>query len=147
MSALIQPFVTLAPSRTIKRSVALLGVGAVAWEGGIVCVDSARPGAVWPAAGGIATLTPVGIFAASIDNSLGATVVQIGIELQRERPVRYFDSVTGAGAVTLASMFAMLFLASDHELTTVATGNSPAGRMLAMSPLGYPSGIGVEFPF
>jgi hypothetical protein len=129
--------------RTGGLKSARLAAGAVAWDGGIACIDTAAPGGLVPA-GPSTTLRPVGTFTRSVDNSASGTPVGVGIEFFRERWIAYWDSVTGAGAITLADLYSTVFLASDHELTTDPTGASPYGVVWELFPLGYPTGIGVE---
>ena len=152
MAVLAAARVIIVPRGTIKKATFPLGIGAIAWSNGIACIDSANVGAVWPGPGTngktlSTTVQPIGTFEGSANNSLGAATVPIGVELSRERELVYLDSVTGAGAITVANLFQMAYLVDDHTVTTVSTGASKAGLVWAVSPQGYPGGGGVEFPF
>jgi hypothetical protein len=144
MAALTGPRVALVGRGTVKKTTFPLKAGATAWDGGVACIDTANPGSVVPADGVTTTLKPIGTFTTSVNNSAGSGIAMVGVELFREREVYYYDSVTGAGAVTESNLFSDLYLASDHEVTTVATG-SPAGfAWRIVHPGGY---IAVEAPF
>jgi hypothetical protein len=148
MSALTAARVQLVFKGTIKKTTYPLKTGATAWAGGIAAIDTANPGYVFPFAAGTTTTKPIGWFLDSVNNSAGGTTVPIGVELFREHDVTYYDSVTGAGAVTAANLFQTLYGASDHEVTTSSSGSAPvAGVMLGFGPQGYPNAIGVEAPW
>src|SRR5580704_4369716 len=142
MSALAAVRVVLVARGTIKKTSYPLAAGAKAWEGGIACYDTGAAGSVKQGAVST-TLVPIGCFLASYDNTAGGSTVPIGVELFHEKEVSYWDSVTGGGAITIANLFQTVYLASDHELTTVSTGASAFGRVFAFGPQGYPSGVGV----
>ncbi len=144
MAALIAPRYVNVRQGSIKKGTFPLGIGVKAWEGGMACIDSARVGAIWP--GSVAaTLKDVGWFMGSVDNSAGGTTVGVPVELARERWLQYWDSVGGGGAITIANLFQQVYIASDHELTTVATGASPAGIVWLVGGVnGYPNAIGIE---
>lgn len=136
---------------TIKKIVYPLGIAATAWENGVACIDSANLGAVWP--GKVATtLTRIGLFTQSVNNSAGGTTVPVGVELDEELDIVWLDSVASGGTVTIANLFQVLYLASDHEVTTTSTGASKAGIMWALGGtfglgLNYPGAIGVGKPY
>jgi hypothetical protein len=144
MAALIAPRVTLVRQWAMKKATFPLGIGAKAWEGGMACIDSARVGAVWP--GSVATtLKDIGWFMGSVDNSAGGATVPVPVELTREKWLQLWDSVGGGGAITNANLFQQVYIASDHELTTVATGASPVGIVWLVGGVnGYPNAIGIE---
>lgn len=147
MAALTAARVQLVFKGTIKKTTYPLKTGATAWANGIAAIDTSNPGYVLPFAAGSTSLKPIGWFLDSVNNSAGGTTVPIGVELFREKDVAYYDSVTGNGAVTSANLFETLYGASDHEVTTVSSGNSPAGMMVGFGPQGYPNAIGVEAPW
>jgi hypothetical protein len=144
MAALTGPRITLVRQGSVKKTTYQLPTGYTAYDGGMACIDTANPGYVYPGRTGSTTLIPIGWF--SCDGSVVGPG-PVGVECRREHEIQYWDSVTGAGAVTSANMFQELYVASDHELTTVSTGASPVGRMWSYSPQGYPGGIGIEPPF
>jgi len=143
MAALTAARVILVPNGTLKKATFPLAAGVKAWQNGMACVDSANVGAVYPATVST-TLLAIGKFLDSVDNSAGGTTVPIGVELTRERLVEYWDSVTGAGAITISNLFQDVYIASDHELTTVSTGASKYGKVWTIAAQGYPASVGVE---
>jgi hypothetical protein len=146
MAKLTAARVVLVPRGKLKKASFPLGYGVTAgqaWENGMACIDTANLGAVW-AASVSTTLKPIGKFIESKDNSAGGATIPIGVELTRERDLEYWDSVTGAGSITIANLFQTLYIASDHELTTSSSGASIYGVMWTFSPQGYPNGVGVE---
>lgn len=106
-----------------------LPVGKKATEGGNAVFDTANPDAVYPAVGGSTTLIPIGKFLQSIDNTNGSASVSVQVQPNEEIWCRNWDSVTGSGAVTASNIGSEVYLASDHEVTTVSSGNSAAGRV------------------
>ena len=116
-------------SRQIPDFQAPMPTGYTAWEGGTACIDTANPGLVYPAYSGQNTLIPIGWFTVSINNSAGTGNVNVNIKLNQEVTLRNFDSVTGAGAVTISNQFSEVYLSSDHEVTTTAGSNAKAGRV------------------
>jgi|SRR5580704_7783370 hypothetical protein len=143
MSALTAARVVLCTPGAIKNVTYPLAIGAKAFENGMCCYDTGAYGAVKQGAVST-TLVPIGTFIASYDNTSGGANVPIGIELFKEHPVTYWDSVTGGGAITIANLFQLVYIADDHTLTTVSTGASAFGRVWWVSPPGYPGGVGVE---
>lgn len=99
-----------------------------AYAGGVACLDTASPGAVYPAAAASSTQIPVGVFVNTVANTSGANV-NVTVELNVEVWCRNWDSVTGAGAVTISNLLQEVYMASDHEVTTTAGSNSKAGRV------------------
>lgn len=146
MSALTAARVQLVFRGTIKKTTFPLKAGAKAFENGIAAIDSASAGTVVPFAAASTTLLPIGWFLSSVDNSAGGAAVPVGVELFKEKDIAYYDSVTGAGAVTAANLFSTLYGASDHEVTTSSSSASKAGIMWAFGAQGYPGAIGVEAP-
>lgn len=149
MAALTSPRVQLTFRETIKKVVYPLAAGAKAWENGMACVDTAAAGVVKPGAVST-TLIRIGLFTQSVDNSAGGTAVPVGVDLDEEITIDWFDSVASGGTVTIANLFQVLYIASDHELTTTSTGASKAGIMWAFGGAfggqGYAGAIGVGKP-
>lgn len=146
MSALTSARVVLALIQKIKTITYPLLVGAKAFEGGIACYDTAALGGVKQGAVST-TLVPIGLFRGTFDNTSGSATVPIGVELFEEKSVTWYDSVTGGGAITIANLFQTVYLASDHEATTVSTGASVAGRVFSINMGNYPGAVGVVAPF
>jgi hypothetical protein len=146
MSALVAARVSLALIQKIKSISYPLAIGAKAFEGGICCYDTAAFGAVKQAAVST-TLVPIGIFRQTFDNTSGAATVPIGVELFEEKNIVWYDSVGGGGAITIANLFETVYLASDHEATTVSTGASAAGRVYSINMGNYPGAVGVLASF
>jgi hypothetical protein len=143
MAALTAARVVTVPIGTIKKATFPLKAGHKVWQNGMACIDTASAGSVVEGAVST-TLKPIGKFVDSVDNSAGGATVPVGVELTRERQLEYWDSVTGAGAITTANLFSSVYIADDHTLTTVSTGASAYGIVWAISPQGYPGAVGVE---
>lgn len=145
MGLLTKARVSTTPTGAIPQmSFPLAAAAPAAWEGGIACFDSARPGFVYPYAVSVNTMSPIGWFSESVDNSAGGSTVPVGVKLNREIQLSYWDSVTGGGAVTVANLGTNVYLASDHEVTTTAGAQSHSGRVWLVRADGQ---VGVEFPF
>jgi len=119
-----------------------LPTGYNAYEGGMACLDTANPGAVYPGYVVSTTLIPIGKFTQQLLNTSGANV-NVSVELNVEIWCRNWDSVTGAGAVTISNQLQEVYIASDHEVTTTSSGNSKAGRVWDVNG----DGIWVQSPF
>lgn len=143
MAALTSAYVATSPEGALPSLSLPLAAGQKCYENGIACFDSANLGGVRRASVAT-TLTPIGSFLESVDNSAGGSAVMVGVKLNREIKLRYYDSVSGGGAVTAAAIGGNCYLASDHEVTVTATGASVAGRVWIVRADGK---IGVEFPF
>lgn len=148
MAALTAPRVQLVFRETIKKVVYPLAPGVKAFENGMACIDTAAAGVVKPGATS-ATLIRIGLFTQTIDNSAGGSAVPVGVDLDEEITIDWFDPA-GSGTPTIANLFSVLWIASDHEVTTTSTGASKAGIMWAMGGVfggqGYPGAIGVGKP-
>jgi hypothetical protein len=142
MSALTAARQGLAFRQKIKTISYPLAVGAKAWDNGMACYDTSAFGSVKQGAVST-TLVPIGSFRGSFDNTSGSTTVPIGVELNEEKEIQWWDSVTGGGAVTIANLFQTVYIASDHEVTTTTTGASVAGRVFSINMGNYPGAIGV----
>ena len=144
MSALTATRVVLVGQGTIKKTSYPLAAGEKVFKNGMVAYDTARPGAMYKAASGVATFVPFGWALEDVDNSAGSAAIPCGVELFREHPIQYWDSVTGANALTAGNLFDDAYIFSDHELTKNSGTVSKYGKVLAFSPQGYPNAIGVE---
>jgi hypothetical protein len=134
----------------LKKVTYPLAIGATAWSGGIACIDTAAAGALKAGASGSATLIRIGLFINSVNNSAGGAAVPVEVDLDEEITIDWFDAA-GAGTPTIANLFQIMYLASDHEVTTTSTSNSKAGIMWALGGtfgigLNYPGAIGVGKP-
>lgn len=143
MAALTAERAILVATRSIRRATFPLKAGSKAFANGLACYDTASAGTVTQGATST-TLIPIGRFLSSFDNTAGGSSVPIGVMLDREHLVSYWDSVTGGGAITIANLFQTVFITTDHEFTTVSTGASKGGIVWDVSPAGYPGGIGIE---
>lgn len=143
MSALAAARVVLVARGTLKKATFPLKAGSKAFEGGMACYDTASAGSVTQGAVST-TLVPIGLWIDTKDNSAGGSTVPIGVDLNREHFIEYWDSVTGGGAVTISNLFADVYIADDHTVTTVSSGASKYGKVWAVSPQGYPGAVGVE---
>ena len=128
--------------RAISTVQAPLPTSYTATEGGAACIDTANLGAVYPAVSGSTTLIPIGKFVSSVKNTSGSNI-NVSVKLDQEVWVRNWDSVTGGGAVTISNQFAVVYMSSDHEVTTTSTSNSKAGRVWDVNG----DGVWVEQPW
>ena len=119
-----------------------LPTGQTATEGGQACLDTANPGAVYPAVSGSTTLIPIGKFLATLANTSGGNL-PVQVELTVEVWCRNWDSVTGAGAVTISNQLQEVYMVSDHEVSTTSGTNSKAGRVWDVNG----DGIWIQPPF
>lgn len=142
MAALTAARVVGSLRSTIKKVTLPLVAGGTAWENGVACIDTSAAGVVKPGASGSTTLIRIGLFTQSVNNSAGGATVPIGVDLDEEIILTWFDAAS-SGTPTIANLFAEMYLASDHEVTTTASGNSKAGIMWA---LGGTFGIGMNYP-
>ena len=120
-----------------------LPAGYTAYSGGRACLDTANPGYVYPAYTGQNTLIPIGVF---VNNTavVGSATAVVNVQLEpNEVVVTNWDSVTGAGAVTIANQLQEVYLASDHEVTTTAGSNAKAGRVWDVNG----DGVWIQAPF
>lgn len=143
MAALTAARVLLVPTGKMKVAVFPLKNGSNAWENGMACIDSANAGSVTQGAVST-TLKAIGRFTTNLGTNSSGGTVPVGVELERERDIAYWDSVASGGTITIANLFATVYIASDHELTTTSTGASVYGIVWAIGPQGYPGGVGVE---
>ena len=123
----------------------LLPVGYTATNGGMACLDTALPGFVYPATAGVNTQIPIGVFRfGSVAQVVGGSNVVVNVQLEpNEVWCRNWDSVTGAGAVTIANQLQEVYIASDHEVTTTSGANAKAGRVWDVNG----EGIWIQSPF
>jgi len=144
MAALIASRVATTPCGAVPGMSMPLPAGQKAFAGGIACFDSGNPGGVYRAAGGNANLSPIGWFTEDVDNTSGGAAVPVGVQFNREIQLSYWDSATGAGAITTANLGSTAYLLDDHSLTITAGSNSKAGRIWIVRGDGQ---VGVEFLF
>ena len=102
--------------------------GQTCYVGSMMALDTANPGKVYPCTTSVSTQTPIGKALVSVANTSGANV-NVNVELNVEVTCRNWDSVTGAGAVTISNQLAEVYIASDHEVTTTSGSNGYAGRV------------------
>jgi hypothetical protein len=101
----------------------------VAWSGGMACIDSAD-NTVKPGVSGNATLTRIGNFAESLDNSANTASANVLVKLDKELVAQWYDNATGAAAVV--GLFTNAYILDDHTVQVTAGGNSIAGRVWAI---------------
>lgn len=150
MSALTAARVVGSLRAPIKKITYPLVAGGTAWGGGIACINTAALGSVTNGQSGVATLIRIGLFINNVNNSAGGAAVPVGVDLDEEIMLDWFDAA-GTGTPTIANLFQMMYIASDHEVTTTTTSNSKAGIMWALGGtfgigLNYPGAIGVGKP-
>lgn len=109
------------------------------FEGGIACLDTSAHVCTKGAASN-ANLIRVGEFLQDYDNSGSTATANVMVSLNQEIVIRWYDSVTGGSAVTVANLYATVYIFDDHTLTTSSSGNSSAGRLWAVDPV---KGVGV----
>jgi hypothetical protein len=134
------------PRSTWSRKIPIISLpmpsGQTCWVGSEMALDTANPGLVYPATGGVSTQTPIGKSLSSVANASGGNL-NVNVELNEEVTCRNWDSVTGGGAVTIANQLAEVYIASDHEVTTTAGSNGKAGRVWDVNG----DGVWVQGPF
>ena len=133
MSALTQ---ARFPNRVTRQSTIAMpmttGAGMKVFRGSRVCVDTSTH-FLAPFVSGNANLIPVGTAQADVDNTSGTGTVYVLVLLDHEVVLNWYDSVTGAGAVSTTvggtSLFQTVYGSDDHTVTTTSSGNSRAGRV------------------
>ncbi len=110
----------------------------VAYAGGMACIDSAD-GCVKPGVSGVTTLTRVGDFAESLDNSANTGSSNVLVNLDKELVGKWYDNATGGAAVV--TLFTSCYVLDDHTVTATSGSNSVAGRVWAIDTV---KGILVE---
>ncbi len=101
----------------------------VAYAGGMACIDS-NDGCVKPGVAGNTTLTRVGNFAESLDNSANTASANVLVKLDKELSAQWYDNATGAAAVV--TLFTSCYVLDDHTVTVTSGSNSVAGRVWAI---------------
>ncbi len=101
----------------------------IAYSGGMACIDSAD-GCVKPGVSGITTLTRVGNFAESVDNSANTGSANVLVKLDKEIKAQWYDNATGGAAVV--TLFTSAYVLDDHTVTATQGSNSVAGRVWAI---------------
>jgi len=138
MAALIDKRMT---RETRMKNVALpLATGQAAFQGAIACAD-VTTGTVKRGAAGNASLLKLGEFADTVDNTAGASTVNVLVSLDVEIVARWYDNDPGAGAVVAIDLWQDCYILDDHSVTMTSTGNSVAGRVWAVDAV---KGILVE---
>jgi hypothetical protein len=143
MSGLTSPRYALNVSGKIDSLSFPVAAGTKVFQGGVACFDSASPGAVYPASAST-TLSPIGLFAATVDNTAGSAAVPVQVQLNREIQLVWLDNDVSPHTVTTSSIGVNEYLADDHTVTTNSSGNSHSGRVWVVRANGQ---VGVEFPF
>ncbi|HEY1956040.1 MAG TPA: hypothetical protein VGH28_10510 [Polyangiaceae bacterium] len=119
----------LAKERTQKplfiKSIRLpMGANFKAWKGGMACIDTAAAGVVVQGKTST-TLTRIGQFAETVDNTGGAASAQlVNVDLDREICCMGF---VNDGTITSANLLTNVYVADDHTVTATATGASHSG--------------------
>lgn len=79
------------------------------------------------------TQIPIGLALDAVDLTAATSPGTVTIDLFEEVDVRWFDSVTGANAVSTTvgggSFFTTVYFTDDHTVSTSSSGNSLAGRV------------------
>lgn len=124
-----------APRVTTKVTSALpmnFGSGMKVFKGSRVAVNTAT-NYVEPARSGVTTLIPIGTAAQDLDLSAASASQNVLVRLDRPIELFWYDSVTGANAVSNTvgggSFFTTVYMSDDHTVTTASSGNSVAGRV------------------
>lgn len=124
-----------APRVTVKVTAALpmnFGSGMKVFKGSRVAVNTATH-YVEPARAGVTTLVVIGTAAQDLDLTAASASANVLVRLDRPVELWWYDSVTGANAVSTTvgggSFFTTVYLASDHEVTTSSSSASKAGRV------------------
>ncbi len=110
----------------------------IAYSGAMACIDS-NDGCVKPGVSGVTTLTRVGEFAESLDNSANTASANVMVNLDKELVGKWYDNATGGAAVV--TLFTSAYILDDHTVTATSGSNSIAGRVWAIDSV---KGILVE---
>ena len=97
------------------------------FQGGMACADTSDGSVTKGAAS--TTLTRIGTFAQTLDNSASTATTQVMVQLEKEIVGTWFDNATGANAVVAANLFSDCYILDDHTVTMATSGNSKAGRV------------------
>lgn len=108
----------------------LLAAAQKVFQGGIACGDTST-GTVKKAAAST-TLVRIGEFTENVDNSAGATSVQVLVDLDHEVVGRWYANDTGANAISAADLFNDVYMLDDQTVTKASSGTSKAGRAWAV---------------
>jgi hypothetical protein len=100
--------------------------GEVAFQGGMACVDTAD-GKCYPGQAGT-TLIPIGYFVENADATLGD--VTCTVRLFREVIAFWWAN---SGNVNANDIMQECYIADDQTVTMTSSGNSKAGRIVAVS--------------
>lgn len=123
--------------KTIRR---VLADEAVAFEGGIACIDLGV-GELVPAKVDT-TIFPVGTFADVGNGVTGDGTVTVKVNLFKEIWCEWFANAAGGDAVDAGDVGGLCYLLDDQTVTANATGKSVAGRVWDVSAT---KGVLVEF--
>ena len=126
MAALTAPRNTLRQGQARDRITVALKANAKVFKGGLVCVDATGYGVAGASA---ASLIPMGIAQATVDNTGGASgAVSVDVELG----VFKLDNA-GSNTVTQASVGgAAIYMNDDHTVSTLSTAQSVAGKCVRL---------------
>lgn len=113
----------------LKKAAFPLAAGGKVWSGGIACGDTSD-GTV-KSGQASTTLVKLGEFVDSVDNSAGASAVNVLVDLDREVVARWYDN---AGDIVAADLFQDAYIVDDHTVALSSGTNtrSKAGRIWAV---------------
>lgn len=117
-----------------------LKAGQIAYKGASACLNTAD-GKCYPAAGALATLLTLGVFAETVDASaagpLGSVDQPVNVDLLRQKTVLWRAN---DGTIAAANVGSACYYLDDSTVTLTATAHSKAGTILAVDSV-----LGVAF--
>ena len=123
----------------IQKTTYSLLAGQAVYDGGAAYFDTGSYGTVTGTPS--ATTRFIGKF--FMPPASSGSAQNVGVILRSEILVSWWDSVTGANKVTAANMFAPVYWADNHTLSTSAGDGPIGGRVVGFAPVGYPLGVGI----
>ena len=125
----------------VKHLALPLAVGAKAFFGGIACVDFVA-GKMVQGQGSDSQLEAIGEFEndIAIDNTAGSAVVQVLVNLDREKVLKYYANDTTT-PVQATDVFKICFILDDNTATMNPDGAAALGRVWDVDSV---QGVGVE---
>jgi len=138
MTALVQA--RMGRETAVKEIQLALAAGAVAYQSGRCCIDTAT-NTVKPPAGGVNTLVSIGQFAETVDNSAGTGTTLVNVDLDEEIFLRWYDNATGGAAIAEPSLGKTAYWVDNNTVGGTAGSNSKAGRVWFTDPV---NGVAVQ---
>lgn len=121
---------------TIRRAGMQLAAGQKVFKNTIACIDTST-GTVKQGTAST-TLKPIGVFNEDLDNSAGGSSVEVDVNFIDEIVIVWWAN---GSSITAANIGSTAYILDNVTVTTVATGHSALGTILAIDPV---KGVGVH---